>query len=450
MMKVKFLGAAGTVTGSSYLVTANSGEQILIDLGLYQGPQAVDELNFKLFEADVAKLAGVVLTHAHLDHCGRLPMVEKMGFSGKVFMTAPTAELVQLTLLDAAKIAKEDHPDNLLYDETNVFAVMRRFQVQKYDEPFMIGSFRITLRDAGHIIGACSVEVKIDDQTIVFSGDLGNSPEDLTRPTTVVTQADIVVMESTYGDRLHPTGEAIDVVRSEINTAEKTNSCLLIPAFSLERTQELLHIISHLKANGQINQETPIYLDSPMAEKATNIYEKYKTFLNDEIAKDFVNADPFAFPGLQVVRDRKESSSLNEPSGCKVIIAGSGMMTGGRIVDHARFYLPVGSARFLIVGYQGEGTLGRELLEGKKDVMVGKQMVHVNAVISETQVMSSHADQTGLMTWLRAISGIKQVVLTHGEDKPRKTLAEKIKSELRIMEVRCPGLNDEVEFTTGK
>lgn len=445
-MKIKFLGAAGTVTGSSYLLTSSAGDQILIDLGMFQGPPEIDDLSYKPLEINCSQLKGVILTHAHLDHCGRLPILEKLGFNGSIYMTSPTAELAELSLLDSAKIGLEDHPGNVLFTKDHVTNLVHRFKVVEYDKAFDIGNFHITLRDAGHIIGSACIEIEVDSQKIVFSGDLGNTPEDLTKPTHVIPSADFVVMETTYGDRLHPAGEAMDIIRSEINAVEASGGTLLIPAFALERTQELLHIISHLKSQNLISQEIPVYLDSPMAEKATIIYQKYSSFLNDEIKKDFMTSDPFSFPGMQIIRDHKDSSRLDDISGAKVIIAGSGMMTGGRILGHAQHLLLLGSTRLLIVGYQGIGTLGRQLLDGEKEVRVGDQTIHVNATVSDTQVMSSHADQSGLINWLTPIQGVKKVILTHGEDTSRIAFAQKIKSDLNISDISLPFLNQELDI----
>lgn len=443
-MKIKFLGAAGTVTGSGYLLTANSGDQLLIDLGLFQGPPEIDSLSYQPLEMDCSSLDGVILTHAHLDHCGRLPLLEKLGFKGSIYMTAPTSELTELSLLDSAKIAQEDRPDTALYDQNHVQDVVRRFKIVNYDQSFTIQSFQVTLRDAGHIIGSASVEVEVDSQKIVFSGDLGNTPEDLTQPTSPITSADFVVMESTYGDKIHDSGVAKDILRAEINTIEQSRGTLLIPAFSLERTQVVLHLISHLKSANLILPETPVYLDSPMAQKATTVYKKYSSFLNSEIKNDFLTSDPFSFPGLHLVHDRQESSRLNTQGGPQVIIAGSGMMMGGRIVDHAKHFLLQGTTRLLIIGYQGEGTLGRQLQDGDRVVQVGDQKIHVNAQVINVQVMSSHADQPRLLSWIRPIQGVRQVFLTHGEDGPRQVLSDKIKAELRLPAIILPTLNQEL------
>ncbi len=437
-MKIKFLGAAGTVTGSSYLLTSDAGESILIDLGSFQGASHIEELNFRPFEADCSSLLGVVLTHAHLDHCGRLPILVQKGFTGLVYLTAPTADLTELSLLDSAKIHLEDHENISLFNKVHVSELVERFHIVNYHQEFSIGPFHIVFRDAGHIIGSAIVEITVDGKHIVFSGDLGNSPEDLTLPTEKISSADVVIMESTYGDRNHPDGNPSDILREEIDAISKTSGTLLIPAFSLERTQELLHLLYH------IHPTLPVYMDSPMGQKATEIYQKYKSLMNSEIQSDFKGHNPFLFPALRITHNRRDSMDALYAPGPKVIIAGSGMMTGGRILMHAQYFLPEKSTRLLIVGYQGEGTLGRLLLEGEKNVVISGKRVHVEAEIHETQTMSSHADQQTLFRWLKEIKGVKKVILTHGENEPRSVLAQKITSELHIENIAKPLLNEEL------
>lgn len=447
-MKIKFLGAAGTVTGSSYLLTSGSGKSILIDLGMFQGPDHIDRLNFEPYDCDVRTLAGVVLTHAHLDHCGRLPILPPLGFTGQIWMTPPTRDLTELSLLDSAKIAKEDDR-KILYDEELARQTIDTFVTTEYGEARELGDFTIILRDAGHILGSAIVEI-VDNQPdsdirkIVLSGDLGNSPEDLLPETERIDAADAVVMESTYGDRLHPDEDPAEVVRGEIQKVESSGGTLLVPAFSLERTQELLHIIMHLKKTGAILPQTPIYMDSPMGRRATMIYKNYPQDFNAHIKSDQRRGSAFDFPGLIVVGRHRESDAIHGEPGPKVIIAGSGMMTGGRILGHAIHYLPILSTRLLIVGYQGEGTLGRQLLEGSKEVVIKGMTAVVAAAVNDTQSMSSHADQGQLMRWLAHIKNVKKIILTHGDDGPRKALSEKISEDLGITDVALPLLHQEI------
>lgn len=448
-MKIKFLGAAGTVTGSCYLLTSDDGQSILIDCGLFQGTREIDSLNYGKLECEPSKLLGVVLTHAHLDHCGRLPLLVKMGLTTPVFMTEPTYDLTVLSLYDTAKINKEDKKNNALYTEDDVEKVIKFFKTVEYGEPFEIGPFSINFRDAGHIIGSASVEITDHSakgvKKIVFSGDLGNSPEPLVRATELIDSADVVVMESTYGDRVHPDEDPRIKIAAEINEVESTGGVLLIPAFSIERSQELLHLIHHLKKDGKVKAETEVVFDAPMGQKATVIFEKYSKYYNNELKGDLETSDPFSFPGLNVIEKHQDSIKVSESSGTKVIIAGSGMMTGGRILGHAETYLPLPSTRLLIVGYQGEGTLGRRILEGSKEVNIKGKPVKINATVSETQSMSSHADQTQLMVWLKNIKNVKKLFLTHGEDGPRGVLKEKISKEVGLSSIELPALNEELD-----
>jgi metallo-beta-lactamase family protein len=448
-MKIKFLGAAGTVTGSSSVVTSGSGQSILVDMGMFQGP-GVEELNFQPYEFDCSKLTGAVLTHAHLDHCGRLPILLPKGFTASVRMTSATADLTELALLDSAKIAKMDGKQ-IMYDENLALRTIERFSRVYYRIPHVIGDFVVTFRDAGHIMGSAMLEIvdtkpDSDIRKIVFSGDLGNSPEDLLHETEIIDSGDAVVMESTYGDRLHPDENPAETITREINAAEASGSTLLIPAFSLQRTQELLHLIMHLKKDKKVRAMTPVYMDSPMGETATVIYTRYPKDFNDHVREELRSGGPFEFPGLVNVGRRNESRAIHKQKGAKVIIAGSGMMAGGRIMSHAAVYLPRPDCRLLIVGYQAEGTLGRELMEGKKRVKIDGRMVAVKAAVHDTQAMSSHADQGQLVEWLSHIKNAKKIFLTHGENASRAALSKKISEDLGIADVTLPSYHQEITF----
>lgn len=447
-MKIKFMGAAGTVTGSSYILTSGSGQSLLIDLGMFQGTSDIERLNYQEYEFDCTTLIGAILTHAHLDHCGRLPILLKKGFTESVYMTSATADLTELSLLDTAKIAKEDGKP-ILFDKELVIQMTQRFKRIYYHEPTNIGDFIVTMYDAGHILGSAIVEIvdtkaTSDIHKIIFSGDLGNSPDELLKDIETVEHADAVVMESTYGDRLHPTSDPLEVLAHEITEVEAIGGTLLIPAFSLHRTQELMHMIRHLKEKGAVRNETPVFMDSPMGNEATTIYTRYPSEFNDHIRGECIGNGPFDFPGAVVIRKKNGHKLIDVELGAKVIIAGSGMMSGGRIVGHAAKYLPIPSTRLFIVGYQGIETLGRELLDGSKVVSIDGKKVSVKATVSDTQSMSSHADQGQLLSWLSPIKGVKKVFLTHGEDGPRTALSEKIKTDLEIADVVLPRLHEEI------
>lgn len=449
-MKIKFLGAAGTVTGSSYILTSGGGTSILIDLGMFQGPAEIDKLNYLPYDYDVTTLAGAILTHAHLDHCGRLPIIMNKGFKGSVYMTPPTRDLTELSLMDSAKIAKEDK-SQVLYTTADVINLVKQFVTVEYHKEIHIGDFVVTFYDAGHILGSASLEIvdknpSSDIRKIIFSADIGNFPAYLEDATEFVKSGDAVVIETTYGDRLHPKENPIGALQSEINAVEVNGGTLLIPSFSLDRAQELLHIIMHLKKEGKVQSETPIILDSPMAEKATKIYVDYPKYFNPHIEAEYKIGEMFDFPGLEVTKDWRQSQAIHARPEPKVIIAGAGMMTGGRIVGHATYYLPLASTRLMIVGYQGEGSLGRELLNGKNEVIIKGVKTLVNASVHDTQGLSSHADQSQLIEWLKNTSGTKKLFLTHGDDHSRIGFKEIVEKELGISDITLPKLGDEIEF----
>lgn len=447
-MKIKFLGAAGTVTGSSYVLTSGSGQSILIDLGMFQGPPEIDKLNYLPFDYDVSKLSAIILTHAHLDHCGRLPIVMRYGFNGSIYMTPPTADLTELSLYDSAKIAKEDKSKQL-YSTADVLNLVKQFVTVEYHKEIHIGDFIITFYDAGHILGSASLEIidqkaSSDIRKIIFSADIGNYPAYLEETTEFIKSGDAVVIETTYGDRLHPKENPIEALQSEINAVEVNGGTLLIPSFSLDRAQELLHMIMHMKKERKILAETPVILDSPMAEKATKIYVDYPKYFNPHIEAEYKLGEMFDFEGLEVIKDWRQSQAIHARPEPNVIIAGAGMMTGGRIVGHAAYYLPNPTTRLMIVGYQGEGSLGRELLNGKTEVIIKGQKVLVNAAVHDTQGMSSHADQKQLLEWLKSINGVKKLFLTHGDDHSRIGFKEIVEKELGITDITLPKLGDEI------
>ena len=447
-MKINFLGAAGTVTGSSYILTSGGGTSILIDLGMFQGPSEVDKLNYLPYDYDVSTLSGAILTHAHLDHCGRLPIIMNKGFKGSVYMTPPTRDLTELSLLDSAKIAKEDKAQ-VLYTTADVISLVKQFVTVEYHKEIHIGDFIITFYDAGHILGSASLEIvdknpSSDIRKIIFSADIGNYPAYLEDTTEFIKSGDAVVIETTYGDRLHPKDSPIDALQSEINAVEVNGGTLLIPSFSLDRAQELLHMIMHLKKEGKVQKETPVILDSPMAEKATKIYVDYPKYFNPHIEAEYKLGEMFDFEGLEVTKDWRQSQAIHARPESKVIIAGAGMMTGGRIVGHATHYLPFPTTRLMIVGYQGEGSLGRELLNGSSEVIIKGVRVPVKASVHDTQGLSSHADQGQLMEWLKNINGVKKLILTHGDDHSRVGFKEKVVSELGLNDVILPTLGEEI------
>lgn len=444
MDSIRFLGAAGTVTGSSYFLFGDSGKGIMVDLGMFQGPFHIENLNRAPLDVSIPDIEGVVLTHAHLDHCGRLPLLAQMGYSGKIYMTKPTRELIEIVLLDAAKISHSER-DEPLYTEEDVQRVLDMSEVVDYHTPFEIGGYGISMYDAGHILGSASVLVQ-GSQKIIFSGDLGNSPEELLHATEKIPAADVAIMESTYGDRIHHVEDTDAMLQNEINSVEKNGGVLLIPAFSMERSQEILHKIDHLKKSNKVLAKTPVFLDSPMAIKTTAVYKEFKNLYSQELTDHVKKDDPFDFPGLSLVEKADDSKAILGVYGAKVIIAGSGMMSGGRIMYHALEYLSYRSSRLFIVGYQGEGTLGRDILDGARVVTIKGRKIQVNATVTHSSGMSAHADQPKLLNWFNSISGVKRLVLTHGEDGPRTHLKQKINETRVDLAIDLPHLNETISL----
>lgn len=450
MTSLKFLGAAGMVTGSCYKLTSDSGQELLLDMGMFQGTLAETSWNFAPLEFNPRNLVGAILTHAHLDHCGRLPLLSKNGFKGQIFMTGATKDLMELSLFDTAKINREDSVHDL-FTEGDAQKTVNQSVAVPYHQEFSVGDFRVLFRDAGHLLGSACVEI-IDTSSngewkkIAFSGDLGNSPQLIIRPTETIASADIVVMESTYGDKTHPDEDPSEILRTEINAVERTGGTLLIPAFAMERSQDILLLIRDLIKNHQVSPLTPFFFDSPMAIRATEIYRHHKDLFNSETIEKFGRLDPFSFVGLEAIGDYKQSQKIKTIRGPKVIIAGSGMMTGGRILSHSKEFLSRKDTRLLLVGYQGEETLGREILDGAVRIQIDRHNVNIRATINDTESLSSHADQPRLLDWLGAVNGVKKVFLTHGDQVPREVLSERIKSDVRVGDVSLPIMNEEVNF----
>jgi metallo-beta-lactamase family protein len=444
---VQFLGACGMVTGSSYLLTGAKGTKLLVDLGMFQEGDELASRNYSGLSFAASELSGVLLTHAHLDHCGRLPLVVQNGYTGKLFMTKATRQLTALSLFDAAKVAAED-TKKILYVDEDIEKLLTQVEDVIYDQSFSVGEFRVTFRDAGHILGSASIEVSDESgKTIVFSGDLGNTPEDMIQPTEPVKRADFVVMESTYGDRIHVQEDPAKVLMEEIGAIEQTGGALLIPAFSIERAQELIHRINHLKRDKKIEEKTAVFLDSPMAIRAMRIFEENPQLYNKELHSDFVSENPFDFAGLTLTEHVEDSKAILLSPGPKVIISGSGMMSGGRILHHAINYLADEKTRLLIVGYQAEGTLGRKILDGAKHVRIYDQDVAVNATVRNVESMSCHADQKKLLAWLGQIDGVEKVFLTHGENGAREVLRGKISERLgKGVAVVLPAMDEVFTF----
>lgn len=451
-MRISFHGAAGEVTGSNFILHTESAE-VIVDCGLFQGRKMAEAQNYTPFPYDPASIQGMILTHAHLDHCGRIPKLWKDGYRGPIFCTPATRDLAELIMGDAANImlheAEDDGEENAqepLYLAVDVANALTLFQVVDYHEPVTVApGVTATFYDAGHILGSASVLVETEGKKVLFSGDIGNHPVPILRPPETPDAADVVIMETTYGSRTHesPLDRRVKL-RSVIRQAAEKGGTLLIPAFAVERTQEILYEVGQLIQEQSI-PTIPIFLDSPLAIKATKVYYNYPECYDDAANLIKQNGGDFlSFPNLKITETADQSKAIKEFKGAKIIIAGSGMMEGGRIVHHAKDLLGESDTTLLFVGYQAEGTLGRSIFEGQRKVKIKYQFVHIKAHIMAIGAYSAHADAPALKQWLESIKQKpQQVFLVHGEADGAAGFAKMIDKEYTVT---IPKLNETVEI----
>ncbi len=445
-MKLSFHGAARSVTGANYLFEVEK-TKILIDCGLFQGCRFCEENNFNPFPYDSGDIDFVFLTHAHTDHIGRLPKLIRDGFRGKIFGTPPTLDLLRPMLFDTVALLKDEarrEGHQPLFIKSDVEKIFPLLEKRNYDTVFpLTKDISVTFRDAGHILGSSIIEIRTNGGVVVFSGDLGNPPTPLLKTTEKIEKARFVVMESTYGDRVHEDkDERKNLLEDAIEDAITNGGVLMIPTFALERTQELLVEINDLVEHNRIPQ-VPVFIDSPLAIAATEIYKKYPEYYNEEALKNLHSPDElFKFPGLTFTRTVDQSKAINDVPSPKVIIAGSGMSNGGRILHHERRYLSDPKSLLLIIGYQAAGTLGRRLFNKEKEVKIFGESVPVRAKVKAIGGYSAHADQPTLLRWLDAIERpIEEVFVVQGEEAPALALTQKIRDTLGI-HARAPILGE--------
>ena len=445
---IQFLGAAGTVTGSRFLLEFE-GTRVLVDCGMFQGLKELRLKNWADFAVDPATIDAVVLTHAHLDHCGYLPRLVKLGFQGKVFLTEYTGKLAEVILRDSARIQTEDakwaakkgfskhNPPLALYGESDVDKTLKLFDPSPFSVRTEVARETfVTFHPAGHILGASFIEVEFFGKRLLFTGDLGRPDHPLLEAPGAFPdgQFDAVITESTYGDRQHtPTTDDFATV---INTTIDRGGSVLIPAFAVDRTEVILVRLRELFETGQIRQ-VPIYADSPMALKALAFYRdainKHSDEIRDDIANTWEGRDLFDPGTLVELVTVDESKTINNPVTPCIIISASGMATGGRVVHHLRDMLPNPKHTVVLVGYQALGTRGRNLLEGAEEVRMHGEMVPVKAQIANVQEFSVHADADELLTWLGVgKERISQIFVVHGETGAADALALRIQSELKV------------------
>ncbi len=432
-MRLTFFGATREVTGSSILIEA-ANRKILLDCGLFQGTKSSEERNYAPFSFRAADIDFVVICHAHLDHTGRLPKLAREGFRGKVFATAPTRELTQLVLEDSEKLMEEKaERENIppLYELEDVARILELFEALAYEETIEISpGIKLTLKNAGHILGSAIAIVESEGVRVAYSSDLGNVPSLLLNPPAHVDNADYVICESTYGGRVHEDIKLRKLKLAEvINNTIAQNGILMIPSFAIERTQELLHDIEDFCSISGCERPT-FYLDSPLAQKVTAVFGKYPEYLSETLRKNHKNKNFFGLERIHFANTVEESKQLEFAPNPKVIIAGSGMMNGGRILHHLLNFAGDGKNSILILGYQAQGTLGRKIFEGNREIKIYGKKIIVNAQIKSIGSYSAHADMPQLIDWLSYSKNVKTIFLTHGEVDQQLTLSSKIKSEL--------------------
>ncbi len=448
-MKLSFYGAAEEVTGSNFLLE-DDGIKILIDCGLFQHQAFHDSRNYDFFPYKAADIDFVIATHAHLDHIGRLPKLVKEGFKGKIYSTLATRDLVPEMLLDSLHVLQKEAERGrakVFYDENDVYSLIKFFKTADYHEKIEIGNFEIVFRDAGHILGSAIAEIKKGDKKIVFTGDLGNPPTPLLCSTEYSEKADFLIIDSTYGDKIHEDRDERKVkFERVIEENFKNKGVLLIPSFSLERTQEILFELNDLVEKKRV-PPMPVFLDSPLAIKIVSIYKNYERYFNKE-AKYIINSgdDIFNFPNLRFTPTTEESKKINDIAPPKIIIAGSGMMQGGRILHHARRYLPYNENSVLFIGFQSAGSIGRKIKDGEKSVKIFNEDIEVKARVEVIDGYSAHPDKNQISDFINKTGdSLQKVFCVHSEPKNSMHLVQHIRDNMGI-EAYAPGYGEIFEI----
>ena len=464
MPRLTFLGAARTVTGSQYLVE-NGRDRVMVDCGMFQGEQVLRRRNWAEPHHDPKTVQGLVLTHTHLDHIGRVPRLVKQGFGGRIFCTPPTRELAEILLKDAAHLQKEDagyfnrkgltkhKPALPLFDDADVEASLRLFEVVPYgEERELNGSFRFRFRNAGHLLGAASVDLRVAsgggrELRLLFSGDVGRYDAVLAKDPEPAPDADYVIVESTYGDRLHEERADDETVEQQLERVLletfARRGVVLVPAFAVGRAQQLIFMMDKLVTAGRL-RPFPIHVDSPMAVEATHVYARFPEA--HRVNLDGIGGRSLLYgKWVSLHRTRQESEALNNLRGPAVIISSSGMLSGGRVLHHCRVRLPQPENTLLLAGYQAATTLGRALAEGAKVVRIHKGEVPVRAHVEALRGLSGHADWRELLRWLGGVKTARGVFVTHGEPEAAEGLAQRIEQNLHLR-AHVPAWDDVVDL----
>jgi metallo-beta-lactamase family protein len=459
MATVISYGAAEVVTGSCHLLELDNGKRILIDCGMFQGRE--EDRNTIGFGFDPASIDYLLVTHAHLDHVGRIPKLVKEGFTGLFVATAATRDLAEVIMLDSAKIMKEDYLTQYrkaerrgkenevplpLYKEEDVEDTLALpHLIPQYDESFeLCKDVIVTYRNAGHILGSAFIEIQYKEgnteRKIVFSGDIGNDNDMVLPDLAACEKADYLYVESTYGDRNHQSAlESLEEFKGVINNTLNNWGNVLIPSFAIERTQEILCILKEMYIKGEL-PECKVYLDSPMASKATDIYKKYAEELLSDECQNIKKRDGtvFDFEYLKYTQSVEESKAINNDKYRTIIIAGSGMCSGGRILHHFKNRLWNRKNAVIFVGYQAVGTLGRHIVDGARWAKIYHEDIRVQASLHTINGFSAHADQNGIIDWVKGIEGLQRIFLIHGEEDKqeilREVMGEKLHEKAHIVE----------------
>lgn len=432
-MKIKFIGGAGTVTGSKTLIESN-GIRILIDCGQFQGIKALRELNWEPLPILPSTIDFVLLTHGHLDHCGWLTRLVNQGFKGKIYCTNPTKDITELILLDSAKIQEEDankankghyskheiaQPLYTVNQAQKVFPLIKVIEANKKID--LDAEISTVFTNAGHIIGACTIELNLENKTLVFSGDIGRDNDVLMYPPTKPKKADYIFLESTYGNRLHPDTDPKAELKMYINNTVEKGGTIIIPSFAVERAQMVMYLLWQLKVEGKI-PDIPYIIDTPMGISTLEIFANNRKW-HKLSEHDYIGMCKM----FTMISNYQETIDTIYDKQPKVVIAASGMVTGGRVLSYLEKYIGLPETTVIIIGYQAEGTRGRKLLEGAKEIKIYGKQYEVNAHILEIEGLSAHGDQKDLLNWLSALENKPtKVFLVHGENEPADELRIKI------------------------
>lgn len=467
-MKITFYGAAQDVTGSKHLIETN-GTQILLDCGLHQGSRAESHAKNQILPFDAHSIDATILSHGHLDHCGMMPVLVSSGYAGKIYCTSATAEIAHFIMDDAANVQKQDYdflmrhheigdPDPLppLYGKAEVQAVTPHFAAVPYFrlEPHwteISTEAKFKFYDAGHILGSAVTMLEVQEggvtKRLAYTGDLGQSPVPiLAKPEQIIEPTDVLLIESTYGDRVHrANSEALNMLANIIKSASDHGRTIVMPAFALGRVQEIIYMLHQIYDRPE-TPRIPIYVDSPLAERLIPIFEKHIEDYNAQVKNDFGSKRemPFEFPELTYLRTPEESKSLNDKKGPMIILGSSGMMEGGRILHHLVRRIEDHTAMVVITGYQADGTLGRKIQEGISPVRILGRMFQVHAEIITIDEFSAHADRNGLLAYVKSVPGLKHVCLVHGEKESAESFKNLLIQELPHLNVTVPAAGESI------